>query len=101
MVVACSDPLEGTWEGDNELLCLNGSRDRVRFTVDDELIGRGDYCACDFDFVAESRGGGVYRLDIDFDGPCFVDDGKYDCDLKREGDRLDCGNLGDYDRVGD
>lgn len=100
-VGACSDALVGTWESDDEFSCFNGSRDRVSFTVDDDLAGRGEYCECEFDFIAEGRGDGVYRVDIDFDGPCFVDDGKYDCQLEREGARFDCDSLGDYDRVGD
>lgn len=99
MLIACTDPLVGRWEGD-EAICGLGSRDRVEFTVDDELRGEGEVCACEFSFDAEDRGD-IYRLDIDFDGVCFLDDGKYDCELERDGERLDCGNLGDYDFVGD
>lgn len=96
----CADPIEGRWEGD-ELACGIGSTDRVTFVVDSDLNGEGEYCDCRFTFVADNRGEDVYRLDLDFDGPCFVDDGKYDCDLERDGERLDCGPLGDYTFVGD
>ena len=97
----CADPIEGRWEGEDEFACGVGSRDRVEFTIDDELRGEGSYCSCDFTFAADPRDDGAYRLDIDFDGACFIDDGKYDCDLERDDERLDCGPLGDYDRVGD
>jgi hypothetical protein len=99
-LVGCTDPVVGRWEGD-ELQCGLGGRDRVTFDVDDELRGDGEYCECEFSFDVDPRGGESYRFDIDFDGPCFVDDGKYDCDLERDGERLDCGRLGDYTFVGD
>ncbi len=100
--VACSGALAGRWEGDREAICGIGSTDRAEFTIDDDLHGEGDVCGCDFSFDAEQRDGDKYRLDIDFDGACgFRADGKYDCDLERDGERVDCGNLGDYDFVGD
>ncbi len=100
VLAGCSDPLVGEWESENAIACATGS-ERVRFTVDDDLLGEGGYCACTFDFTADPRGGEVYRIDINFDGPCFVSDGKYDCDLERDGERFDCGSLGDYDRISD
>jgi hypothetical protein len=96
----CTDPLVGRWEGDEEIFC-GASTDRVEFEVDDELRGSGEYCDCEFTFVADARGDETYRLDVDLDGICFVEDGKYDCDIERDGERLDCGPLGDYDYVGE
>jgi len=94
---ACADPVEGRWRSDTELSCGAGETDRIEFEVLGDLSGEGGVCSCDFDFTIEPRGDDRYRFDIDFDGPCLADDGKYDCDLERDGQRLDCNTLGDFD----
>jgi hypothetical protein len=98
LLAGCSDGLVGDWESSNEVLCLSGA-EPVSFTVDDDLRGDGGYCACNFTFVADNRGDDRYRVDVTFSGACLNMDGKYDCDLESNGERFDCGNLGDYRRV--
>ncbi len=96
---ACSDPIEGRWRGEAEVPCGQGLSDRVDFEVTSDLDGSGGLCSCTFSFTVDPRGGDTYRFDIDFDGPCLADDGKYDCDLKRDGEKLDCNTLGEFDYV--
>jgi len=97
--VACSDPIEGRWRGENDIPCGPGVTDRVDFEVTSDLDGDGGFCSCTFSFTVDPRGDDRYRFDIDFDGPCLADGGKYDCDLERDGEKLDCNSLGDFDYV--
>jgi hypothetical protein len=100
---ACSDPVVGEWEG--QTVGCGTANDVVHFVIDDELLGNGDFCVCEYDFEVEDRGDDSYRFDVDFGDSCVglsgFADGQYDCDLERDGERLDCGVLGDFRKIGD
>jgi hypothetical protein len=98
---ACGHDVEGTWRGTEDVLCAPASVDRVEFVVDEDLLGRGDVCACTFDFELDDRGDNLYRADLAFQGTCFASNGKYDCQLERDDQVLDCHTLGRYERIGD
>lgn len=99
LLTACDDPVVGRWER-QELVV--GCGEHPDFEVFDDLTGVGDFCQCDYDFFVEERASNLYRFDIDFEGICgLVGDGNYDCDLVRDGNELDCGDLGDFVRLSD
>ena len=99
LLTACDDVIVGRWERQDLVI---GCGERPDFEVFDDLTGRGDFCQCDYDFVVEKRDTDRYRFDIDFDGICgLAGDGRYDCDLVHDGYELDCGDLGDFDRLSD
>jgi hypothetical protein len=93
----CSNDIVGEWEGDR--LSCGLETDEIRFTIDDDLHGEGDVCNCEFEFDVEDRGDDEYRVDVDFHEGCIGSDGKYDCDLEGDGDRLDCEALGDFSKA--
>jgi hypothetical protein len=97
LVLACEDPLVGSWEREDD---IPGCNERPDFVVSDDLTGEGDYCLCTYDFIVEERDSERYRFDVDFEGVCGLSDGKYDCDMTRE-DHLDCHELGDFQKVGE
>ena len=98
-LTACDDIIVGRWERQELVI---GCGEHPDFEVFDDLTGTGDFCQCDYDFDIEKRDSALYRFDIDFDGVCgIVADGRYDCDLVRDGDELDCGDLGDFVRLSD
>lgn len=97
-LVGCGDPVVGAWRGESPTSCGIGE-DTVDFVVESDLTGRGSVCNCDFDFRMEPRSDDTYDVDADFGPNCFVPDGRYECTLSLNGEKLDCGTLGEYERA--
>jgi hypothetical protein len=93
----CSSPINGTWESYNEVQCPTGRTDTIKLDIADEQ-GDGDVCDCSFDFDVDDRGDDRFRLDMDFEASCGIPDGKYDCHVERDGERLDCGPFGNFEK---
>lgn len=92
----CSDPIEGHWEGEDEVACGAGTVEHTTVIVEGDGTGYGDVCECDFTFAWTNLNDEIYRVDVDFDGVClFFADGEYDCRIRTNGN-LDCDQLGEY-----
>ncbi len=94
-LVGCADPIIGEWEARD-----NGCG-RNKFEVDDELKGDGslyllgafgECLKCDFDLTVESKGGGDYNAEVEFDTCACNGDSSFDadCELNDAGDELTC-----------
>jgi hypothetical protein len=92
LLTGCSDPVEGNWESDNEVLCGNGTVEHVSVVIDGDGTGFGDVCSCNFTFSWAPLTDDRYRFDVDFDNgvECgLAADGEYDCKLRNK-EKLDC-----------
>ena len=103
--VGCGNSFPGTWVSENSFACGHG-QEHITLEVHDDLSGEGSFCECKFTFVASDRGDDTYRLELAFADICVFDLTNRDCELKRSGDRLDCGDLetgslGEYLRAGE
>lgn len=98
-LIACGDPIVGTWQGTDEVACLLGAPDRVEFEVFSDNTAAGDYCSCDFRFDWVAEGDGRYQIHLDYAASCWALDSSFECELRDDDERLDCGNVGEYRRV--
>ena len=83
----CKNPLVGKWESKEEVApCGNN----VEFEIEDnELMGDGDVCGCNFDVEAEDNGDDEYEIDLELcDGSKLSG---VDCTL--DGDELECEDI--------
>ena len=99
MASGCADPVVGKWEAQTESACLIGGPDRVEFEIESDLTGSGEVCGCDFDLTVTIEGNDEYEAEVDYDGNCLIADIDIDCELSSDGEELDCGTSGEYERV--
>lgn len=104
MLVACADPVVGTWESDEK--AANGRRSE--FTVTDEgdkLLSEGTYQVLTASGIVECTGKGVatvkrdreYDVEVQWQGANGCDllaDLDVDCTLEKDDTLLDCGTDG-------
>ncbi len=90
--MGCGNSLPGTWVSEDSFACGQG-QENITLEIYDDLSGDGSFCECTFTFVASDRGNEKYRLELAFSDMCVFDLAKRDCELKRSGVRLDCGEL--------
>ena len=95
----CADPVVGKWEASSETACLIGGPDRVEFDIEGDLTGSGEVCGCDFELTVTNEGNDEYEAEVDYDGNCLLGDVEIDCELSSDGEELDCGTSGEFERV--